>query len=138
MNTDTEAGTLAHPRKREHDVHIIGMILAATLCVAVGETLLSAGMRQAANGHQNLWLSAISNWRVILGVVFMTVYFGLYTYTLSLADISFVLPFTALSYLFVALFAHFFLHEHVTATRWIGALVIVLGVIIVGFGERKG
>jgi drug/metabolite transporter (DMT)-like permease len=68
----------------------------------------------------------------------MCLYFGLYSYCLSIADISFVLPFTAMSYLFVAALARFFLHEDVSPTRWLGAIIIVIGVIVVGLGERRG
>lgn len=121
-------------------IQVIAVILFATLCVAAGESLLSAGMKMVGkDGHTGvrIFLAALSNWRVVVGTLMMMCFFGLYALCLSWADISFVLPFTALSYLFVALFAHFFLGENVTLTRWIGALIIVVGVIIVGLGEKS-
>jgi drug/metabolite transporter (DMT)-like permease len=130
----------AHPGKRANRVQVIAVILFATLCVAIGETLLAAGMKEVHRGRHDGFrfvLAAISNWHVLLGTFLMMVYFSLYSLSLSWADISFVLPFTALSYLFVAVFARFFLHEPVTLTRWIGAFIIVLGVVIVGLGERN-
>jgi drug/metabolite transporter (DMT)-like permease len=121
-------------------LQVIVVILVATACVASGETLLSAGMKLVGReGHTGLRfaLDAASNWRVLLGTGLMAIFFGLYSVCLSWADISFVLPFTAMSYLFVAFLARFALHEDVSLTRWIGALIIVLGVIVVGLGERR-
>lgn len=119
---------------------VVVVILFATVCVAVGETLLSVGMRQANRaGVEGLRMIAfaLSNRFVVGGTMLMLVYFALYALALSWADISYVLPFTALSYLFVAGMAKYCLQESVTPTRWLGTLLIVLGVIVVGFGERR-
>jgi drug/metabolite transporter (DMT)-like permease len=116
---------------------IVLLVMAATLCVAVGEAILAKGMKQTVNvsGPALQQVRAYLNPRVLLGTVLMATYFGMYMYALKLADLSFVLPLTAVSYLLGALLAKYYLHEQVTPTRWIGTLVIVLGVIIVGFGE---
>src|SRR6476619_1834906 len=95
---------------------ILIMVVIATLCVSVGETLLSVGMKQAeAAGRPGLGLvgAAMTNRLVVGGTLLMMMFFGLYAKALSLADISFVLPITALSYLFVAVMARFILHENV-------------------------
>jgi drug/metabolite transporter (DMT)-like permease len=130
---------LEPPEKRVSRLQVVIVVLFATLCVSIGETLLSVGMKQLDKGsHQGaaIILAALTNRYVVGGTLLMMVYFGLYAMALSWAEISFVLPFTALSYLFVACFAHFFLKENVTATRWLGTLIIVLGVVVVGLGER--
>jgi drug/metabolite transporter (DMT)-like permease len=106
----------------------------------VGETLLSVGMKQTGkSGADGLRFvaAAMTNPYVVGGTSLMMVFFGLYSLALSWAEISFVLPFTALSYLFVACLAKFVLHEGVSPTRWAGTLLIVLGVIVVGIGERR-
>jgi drug/metabolite transporter (DMT)-like permease len=38
---------------------------------------------------------------------------------------------TAMSYIFGALLAKFFLHEDVTWMRWVGTVVIVIGIVFV-------
>lgn len=121
-------------------LQVVAIILFATVCVAVGETLLRVGMNHVGRSDaagMRFVLAAASNSYVIGGTALMTLYFGLYSLALSKAEISFVLPFTALSYLFVALMAAFILRENVSFTRWLGTLVIVIGVIIVGLGERR-
>jgi uncharacterized membrane protein len=49
---------------------------------------------------------------------------------LSWADVSFVVPATALSYVVGALGARFLLHERVTTARWAGVMLVCLGVAL--------
>jgi drug/metabolite transporter (DMT)-like permease len=51
---------------------------------------------------------------------------------LSLADLSFVLPVTAIGYVLATLFGKVFLHEAVTAQQWAGSVLIFLGTGLVG------
>src|SRR5947209_6457226 len=90
---------------RVNRIQVIAVVLFATLCVAVGETLLSAGMKQVGKGnHEGIRfaLAAVGTPYVIVGTLLMAAYFALYSLALSWADISFVLPLTAASYLIVA------------------------------------
>lgn len=125
------------PGKEASRVQVIVVTMIAVLCVSAGETLLSAGMKEVGKGRhaalQFVWAAA-TDWRVLSGMVLMTAFFALYALALSWADLSFVLPLTAISYLVELLFAHFFLHESVTPTRWLGTLLITAGVVVVGKG----
>jgi uncharacterized membrane protein len=51
---------------------------------------------------------------------------------LSWADLSYVLPVTALGYVLTALAGKLFLGEQVSPQRWMGTLLIVAGTILVG------
>jgi drug/metabolite transporter (DMT)-like permease len=51
---------------------------------------------------------------------------------LSLADLSFVLPVTAVGYVLATLFGQVFLHENVHAQQWIGSALIFMGTGLVG------
>ena len=115
----------------------MGVILLATLAVSLGEALLAKGMKQTNSVTGDLWaqIRGVLNPAVLIGTLLMTSYFVLYMLALKWADISFVLPFTALSYLIVALLAKFYLHETVTPSRWLGVAIIMLGVVVVGLGE---
>ena len=132
--------TELHYRKKAHRLQAIVLILFATVCVAIGETLLSAGMKQLGARHAvgfAMFVGAVTNIRVVAGTALMAVYFGLYSVALSMADITLVLPFTALSYLFVAMMARVYLHEQVSLTRWVGAAIIVIGVLVVAIGMKS-
>lgn len=55
----------------------------------------------------------------------------------SLADLSFVLPVTAVGYLLAAILGKTFLHENVSTERWLGTLLIVAGAALVGSGAHR-
>ena len=118
---------------------VIGVMLLATVAVSVGEALLAKGMKQTNGVAGGGWAQAraVVNAPVILGAFLMALYFGLYMISLKWADLSFVLPLTALSYLLGALLARFYLREDVTPARWLGAIIIMAGVVVVGLGESN-
>jgi len=120
------------------------VILLATLSAAIGESLLSYGMKR--NGQINLavpsqWgqliLSVVRNPYVLAGVVFLAFFFFLYLAALSWADLSYVMPLTAVSYIFAALLARFVLKEELSWFRWAGTLVITLGIILIVLDSRQ-
>ncbi len=47
------------------------------------------------------------------------------------ADLSYILPVTASGYVITAILSKFFLAEHISPSRWIGVVVISLGVMCV-------
>ena len=66
-----------------------------------------------------------------LGVALMTLAFFSLLAMLSIENVSFVVPVTALHYAAGTLGAGLFLKERITRERWIGVLVVCLGVTIV-------
>jgi uncharacterized membrane protein len=55
---------------------------------------------------------------------------------LGVADLSFVLPVTAVGYMLTSLLGKFFLHEILTPARWAGIILISIGSVLVG-GDRR-
>jgi drug/metabolite transporter (DMT)-like permease len=55
---------------------------------------------------------------------------------LSWADLSYVLPVTAIGYVLVALAGRLLLHEVISGRRWTGILMIVAGVTLVSGGTH--
>jgi len=66
-----------------------------------------------------------------LGIASLITFFVTYMLVLSWADYSYVQPASSIAYGVVALLGHFLLKEVITPTRWLGVLVICLGVFIV-------
>jgi drug/metabolite transporter (DMT)-like permease len=119
-------------------MRVILLMLLAVAAVAMGEAMLSKGMKETNAITGDWWVQAralLRNPHVIGGTLLMATYFGLYMTALKYADFSFVLPLSALSYLLGAVLAKCYLGETVTPTRWIGTLVITAGVVIVGLGD---
>lgn len=113
------------------------VLLAIVFSAAIGDVLLSVGMKQIGAISPGRWLDllfAIRNPFVALGILCLLIFFGSYLTALSWADLTFVLPATALGYVVVALLSKFFLHESVSASRWVGIGLISAGVGIVANG----
>jgi drug/metabolite transporter (DMT)-like permease len=113
------------------------VLVSVTICAAVGETLLSRGMKQIGNvspRHLASVIFAVTNPWVALGILFLLGFFVTYNTALSWADLTYVLPATSLSYVLLAFIARFMLHEQISATRWIGILLISSGVGFVSQG----
>jgi drug/metabolite transporter (DMT)-like permease len=71
-----------------------------------------------------------------LGVGLMAVAFFALLGALSIYNVSFVVPVTALSYVAGALGGAVFLREHVSAQRWLGVLLVSIGVALVFLGKN--
>ena len=69
---------------------------------------------------------------VAVGVVMLILALLVRMALLSLADLSFVLPVTAVGYILAALLGKLVLHEVVTTQRWIGVLMIFAGAALAG------
>jgi len=113
------------------------ILLTVTLTAAVGDTLLSHGMSQVGTvdiHHLGLLFHAMLNPWVDCGVILLIGFFASYLTALSWADLTFVLPSTAFSYVVVAVISHFWLHEHISYLRWAGILLITGGVGFISQG----
>ena len=69
-----------------------------------------------------------------IGLGLMTLSFFSLLMVLSWENVSFVVPVTALSYVFGAFGGKFLLGEHIEARRWLGVLLVCLGVLLVCIG----
>jgi drug/metabolite transporter (DMT)-like permease len=115
------------------------LILLVIIFAPLGNVLLSKGMKnvgavtlQSPAGLGHVFIQVFSSPFIWLGIGFLLLFFVAYLLVLSWADYSFVQPASATSYGVVAMLGHFALKEPISATRWIGVLVICLGVLVVG------
>jgi drug/metabolite transporter (DMT)-like permease len=108
------------------------LVLAAVmLSASLGDTFLGRGMKDfgpVSIHHLGSLIHAVANPWVISGILLLLCFFASYLTALSWADLTFVLPSTALGYVVVALLSRFWLHEQISPLRWAGILLIVLGV----------
>jgi drug/metabolite transporter (DMT)-like permease len=107
------------------------VLAAIVLFGASGDVSLSRGMKAAGNISLSNWTHIfgvlLSPW-VLAGIVLLIAFMACYLTALSWADLTFVLPATAVGYILMALLARFFLHEQVSLRRWIGIVLITIGV----------
>ena len=111
------------------------IVLIAAVLGGTGHVFLAKGMRPVGDLTEapvdllgGMVTRAISNPWLIFGVVLQASFFFIYLTLLSRADVSLVLPLTAVDYIVVAVLAQYMLGEIVTPIRWIGMGLIVTGV----------
>jgi uncharacterized membrane protein len=107
----------------------------AVLSNVLGNFALSQGMHQFGRMLSVSFLSVLgvlSNLWVASGICLLAVWMLSQLSLLSWADLSYVLPVTAASYVLTALLGAVALGEYVSTTHWIGIGMIFLGVMVVG------
>jgi drug/metabolite transporter (DMT)-like permease len=111
------------------------IVLIAAVLGGAGHVCLSMGMRPIGDLTEassdrlgGMVTRAISNPWLMFGVVLQAGFFFIYLTLLSRADVSLVLPLTAIDYIVVAVLAQYLLGETVTPVRWAGMGLIVAGV----------
>ena len=116
----------------------MALVLIAAVIGGTGHVMLAKGMKtvgdltEAPAGRLGGMVArAVSNPWLLLGVVLQATFFFTYLTLLSRAEVSLVLPMTAVDYIVVALLAQALLAEAVTPARWAGIGLIVVGVALV-------
>jgi drug/metabolite transporter (DMT)-like permease len=71
-----------------------------------------------------------------IGIAMMALAFFALLAMLSMENVSFVVPVTALSYAAGAIGAMMFLHERISKQRWVGVLIVCIGVTLVWLSRR--
>jgi len=108
------------------------VLLLVMLFGGTGDVLLKLGMKQLAPIRFSHLVpdlfAALGNPWVVIGICCLIAFFASYLTALSWADLSYVLPATAMGYVLITLLSKFLLHETVSVYRWGGVLLISCGV----------
>jgi len=107
---------------------------------AAGNSSMAWGMKQVPERmamNPALYLRAMLNPFVALGIAALILALLTRMALLSLADLSFVLPVTALGYVVAVVIGKAALGEAVTVQRWLGTALIFAGAILVGSTSRN-
>ena len=113
---------------------LVALIVSAT---TAGQVLQSAGMRRHGEVRAfhpsalgRLIGRLASSWHIGASVVCMAFSFFAFMSLVSVADLSFAVPATALSYVLQTVLAKYFLKERIDWRRWVGALLVSCGVAL--------
>ncbi len=122
---------------------LITILLLGLILEAVGVVLLSQGLHEigevkriSAGEIGRIIARGAANRNVLLGVAFEAAFFGVLLYLLSQRDVSLIWPLTSLGFVITALAARFVRHEEVSALRWGGVAIIVIGAALVAWSEQ--
>jgi drug/metabolite transporter (DMT)-like permease len=114
------------------------VLITAIVAQVAGNILLSKGMHGLDDASFSATvLQVAQNPMIWLGILFLATFFALYTSALSWADLSFILPATSFGYVLNVACAKYFLNEQVSPLRWLGAIIICVGVAFVSRSEVK-
>lgn len=106
----------------------------------LGNVSMSWGMK-----HQNAELGLsplayirliVSPW-VLLGTMLLILWLLSRMTLLGWADLSYVLPVTAIGYVLIAIVGRYFLGEEISYRGWAGTVLIVAGIVLVGLTEAN-
>lgn len=116
-----------------------GAVLAVVLASTTGDVLLSRAMKHVGDVGE-LWRRAglltvagriLRNPSFLLGILAMALAFYSLLFALSWGDVSLVAPASAsLTFVANAIAAKIFLHERVDHRRWMAALLVAGGVLL--------
>jgi drug/metabolite transporter (DMT)-like permease len=114
------------------------VILAlVSISAPLGDTFLSRGMTHLppiSLAHPASLVAAVFTPWIAAGIALLIGFFASYLTALSWADLTFVLPATALGNVIVALLSKFWLQETISWQRWAGVVLITIGVGFVAQG----
>ncbi len=109
--------------------------LIVILTNVLGNFALSWGMKHngvGLNGSPLDYLRVILSPWVMVGISLLIVWLLSRMTLLSWADLSYVLPVTSIGYVLNTVIGKYFFDEKITGLRWIGTLLIVAGIALVG------
>lgn len=117
---------------------LIGLVFEST-----GVVLLKKGMTNIGEVNRvtpaeivRLVKAGATSGQILLGVFFEALFFICLLILMSKSEISFLWPLTALSFVFATLAAIIFLHEQVSAVRWAGVVLIMIGAALISYSEH--
>jgi drug/metabolite transporter (DMT)-like permease len=113
------------------------MIAIVVLASSGGDLLITSGMKQVGEistlmprALLSIARKGLTNRNFLLGVLMMTISFFAFLAVLSWADLSFVIPATSVGYVVSTVGAKFVLRERIDRLRWIGTILVCLGVAL--------
>lgn len=122
---------------------VLVILIFALVVEAVGVVFLSKGLKQIGEAQSitareigRLIVKGATNPNILFGVALEAAFFGALLYLLSQRDVSLIWPLTSLGFVITAIAAKFLLHEEVSAWRWAGVALIVIGASLVSYSEK--
>lgn len=122
---------------------LLAVLFVGLLLEAAGVVQLSRGLKELGEPARlalpelvRFVGKALTNRQIVSGVALEAGFFGCLLYLMSRADVSFIWPLTALSFVATTLAARFWLHEQVSGLRWFGVALILAGAAVITYTEK--
>ncbi len=120
-------------------------MVVGSAATAMGQILIRRGMQQIGSLEEYApaalvayFSQVLTNPSVIGGTLLNGVFYLLLLTVLSWAEVTVAVPFTALEYGFAAVLAITILQEAVPPIRWMGIVLVIVGVLLISLSGTRG
>jgi drug/metabolite transporter (DMT)-like permease len=116
----------------------IGLVFESTGIVLLKKGITHIGEVKAVQAAEiaRVVKAGATNPQILLGVFFEALFFVCLLILMAKREISFLWPLTALSFVFATFAAVWFLQERVSAVRWAGVVLIMIGAALISYSEQ--
>jgi len=121
-------------------VSIVLILLSISIAVG-GQLLLKVGINRigvvdfsGTVALKQLFFGVIKSPMVISGLFMYVISAAIWLIVLSTVDLSFAYPFIGFTYVMILILSKFVLKEDVNPIRWIGTIIITVGVVLISRG----
>ena len=119
---------------------ILLILLSISIAVA-GQLLLKVGINRIGivnfgnlDAFKQFFLGVIKSPLVMTGLFLYVVSSAIWLIAIAVVDLSFAYPFLGFTYVMVLVLSKFILKEDVNPIRWIGTIIITIGVVVLSRG----
>ena len=127
-----EARNLRQLCKMATQLWAIGLVILATLIGAFGPILL----KKASAKRLSKLSSLATNYHLFGGVALYAIGTLLFIPALKGGDLSVLYPLVSVAYIWVSLLSVKFLGEKMNKLKWLGIVLIIIGVSFIGIGSQ--
>jgi multidrug transporter EmrE-like cation transporter len=130
--------------KERNKLSLVSSILLILLSIVIavsGQILLKIGINhigivslKGLDDFRQLFLGIIKSPLVISGLFLYVISAAIWLVVLSAVDLSFAYPFVGFTYVLILIVSKLILKEDVNLIRWIGAIIITIGVVVLSRG----
>ncbi|MDD3280034.1 MAG: EamA family transporter [Bacteroidales bacterium] len=112
---------------------LISLIIGQSLLLVAAQTFLKIAVQDFGkfSWTWNFFKTVFTTWQFAVSGVCALLAMLTWMYVLKIYDFSIAYPLLGISYLIGLFSAYFFLHEAIPLTRWIGVIIIIIGVYFV-------
>jgi len=121
------------------DTKSLILFMSAITLEVVATVLFKKGTSRLANSLRKGWLSHLDNIinalktkEIALGIFLYIIEYVLWIAFLALVEISKAFPLSSIQIVLILLASKFILKERITHRRWIGGVLIMIGIYLVG------
>ena len=130
-------GERAVPRMRQGLAFILFLIALTSVCDTINQLFLKSAINSLVSPRGNIKavlkfvIRLILIPRVWISFFFSVISLCIWLFVLSQADLSFAFSADSMHYIFIAVVSRFILKEKVSFKRWLGIVLIVVGIMFV-------